>query len=225
MNTLERLERANPVADADRLLSASGAMDDFVLAVKQRSEIVQTTEDQAPIEVPETQVQEIDPNRPIFKKDRRRGLVYGLAAALVVLMLGSVVWAVFLNDSEPDVAGGLAAGTARITIGDTTWEAVADIQCLDFGSALGFKGHAVDDPTITIDISANTGRPSSNSSQVHTDDDIDWHAGEGDVRFGATIPVVTADSGYGTGTATFVNIGAGGVAGETAEGSYEFFCG
>ena len=39
-----------------------------------------------------------------MEKDRRFGLVYGLAAALVVLMIGSVVWAVFLNDSEPDVA-------------------------------------------------------------------------------------------------------------------------
>ena len=104
MNTLERLKRANPVADSDRLLSASRAMDDFVLAVKQRSGIVKTTEDRAPIEVPETQVQEIDPNRPIFKKDRRRGLVYALAAAVVVLILGSVVWAVVLNDPEPDVA-------------------------------------------------------------------------------------------------------------------------
>jgi hypothetical protein len=52
MSTLERLERANPVADADRLLSAPGAMDDFVLAVKERSGIVQTAEDRAPIEVP-----------------------------------------------------------------------------------------------------------------------------------------------------------------------------
>ena len=118
MNTLERLVRANPVADSDRLLSASGAMDDFVLAVKQRSGIVKTTEDRAPIEVPETQVQEIDPNGPIFKKDRRRGLVYALAAALVVLILGSVVWAVVLNDPEPDVAP--QPGPTPTTIVDTT---------------------------------------------------------------------------------------------------------
>lgn len=48
----------------------------------------------------DTKVREIDPQKPIFKKDRRRGWAYGLAAALVVLLLGSVVWAVFLNDGE-----------------------------------------------------------------------------------------------------------------------------
>ena len=54
MSTLERLKQANPVPEADRLLSAPGAMDDFILAAKERSGIVQTTKDQAPIEVPTT---------------------------------------------------------------------------------------------------------------------------------------------------------------------------
>lgn len=128
----------------------------------------------------------------------------------------------------PDSAGGqggLPAGTARVTIGDTTWEAVADIQCLDFGAALGFQGHAVDDPTITITLDANTADPLANGAQVDVDDNTDWRAGDAYAAQGATVPVVTAESGYGTGTATFANIAGGGVGGETAQGSYEFFCG
>ena len=81
---------ANPVSDLDTL---EDLMSPRLEVVEQRTG-----------DMPDTKVREIDPNRPIFKKDRRFGLVYGLAAALVVLMIGSVVWAVFLNDSEPDVA-------------------------------------------------------------------------------------------------------------------------
>lgn len=120
---------------------------------------------------------------------------------------------------------GLAPNTGRVTIGDTTWEAIADIQCIDFGVALGFQGHAVDDPSITILLDANTDDPSANSAQIEIGDDIDWRAGDIFVDAGATVPVVTAENGYGTGTATFVNNGFGETQGETAEGSYEFFCG
>ncbi len=81
---------ANPVSDLDTL---EDLMSPRLEVVEQRTG-----------DMTDTKVREIDPNRPIFKKDRRFGLVYGLAAALVVLILGSVVWAVFLNDSEPDVA-------------------------------------------------------------------------------------------------------------------------
>ena len=81
---------ANPVSDLDTL---EDLMSPRLEVIEQRTG-----------DMPDTKVREIDPSRPIFKKDRRFGLVYGLAAALVVLMIGSVVWAVFLNDSEPDVA-------------------------------------------------------------------------------------------------------------------------
>ena len=37
-------------------------------------------------------------------------------------------------------------------------------------------------------------------------------------------PAVTTENGYGTGTATFTNVNSL-VERETAEGSYEFFCG
>lgn len=118
--------------------------------------------------------------------------------------------------------GDLAAETGRVTIGDTTWEIVADIQCLDFGVALGFQGHAVDDPEVLVALDANIDDPSANSAQVDLGDETDWRAGDTYVDLGATIPEVTAEDGYGTGTATFVNINS---QGQTAEGSYEFYCG
>ncbi len=98
MSTLERLERANPVADADRLLSAPGAMDDFVLAVKERSGIVQTAEDRAPIEVP-TETKTEPP-----RKDWRRRLVPVLvaAAAVIAAIVVAAIWTSAQND-EPDV--------------------------------------------------------------------------------------------------------------------------
>ena len=99
MSTLERLERANPVADADRLLFAPGAMDDFVLAVKERSGIVQTAEDRAPIEVP-TETKTEPP-----RKDWRRRLVPVLvaAAAVIAAIVVAAIWTSAQND-EPDVA-------------------------------------------------------------------------------------------------------------------------
>jgi hypothetical protein len=118
--------------------------------------------------------------------------------------------------------GGLVAGTARVTIGDTTWEAVAD-QCLDFGVALGFQGRATDDPEIGISLDANTDDPSANSASVDLGDDGFWRAGNEYLTLGATIPEVTAEDGYGTGTATFADVNT--ADGVTADGTYEFYCG
>ena len=103
MSTLERLERANPVPDADRLLSAPGAMDDFVLAVKERSGIVRTTEDRPPIEVP------IDTKSKPTRKDWRRRLVPVLAAAAAVI--AAILVVVALSSTEPDVAASDSAAT------------------------------------------------------------------------------------------------------------------
>jgi len=102
MNALERLESANPVADTDRLLSAPGAMDDFVLAVKERSGIMHTTSDQAPIEVP------TESNPIEIKKggvDWRRRLVPALvAAAVLAVVTAGILYAFAGGSSDPDVA-------------------------------------------------------------------------------------------------------------------------
>jgi hypothetical protein len=127
------------------------------------------------------------------------------------------------QDGDGAGPGGLEAGTARVTIGDMTWEGVAD-QCLDFGVALAFVGQATDDPEISISLDANTDDPSANSASVDLGDDGQhWRAGAEYASLGATVPEVTAANGYGTGTATFANVRT--AEGETAEGTYEFFCG
>jgi len=102
MSAFERLESANPVADADRLLSAPGSMDDFVLAVKERSGIMHATRDQAPIEVP-TESSPIEIRRGSL--NWRRRLVPALvAAAVVVIVTAGILFAVAGGSSEPDVA-------------------------------------------------------------------------------------------------------------------------
>lgn len=127
------------------------------------------------------------------------------------------------DEPSSDAPTDLAPGTARITIGDTTWEGTADINCLDFGIALGFQGHDVDNPETTILLDANTDDATVNSATVDIDDSTDWRAGDTYVAMGATIPTITAaGDGYGAGSATFVNILGDN---ETAEGTYEFYCG
>ena len=116
MSTLERLERANPVADADRLLSAPGAMDDFVLAVKERSGIVQTAEDRPPIEVPPETKRETQA-KPSPDPRRRRGLWVAAAALVVAVIAAGVVITMAGGDDEPDVAsdGVLASAESLYT--------------------------------------------------------------------------------------------------------------
>jgi ABC-type amino acid transport substrate-binding protein len=99
MSTLERLERANPVPEADRLLSAPGAMDDFILAAKERSGIVQTTKDQALIAAPTTEKTSVQPTQPT----RKRRLIPVLAAVAAVVA-AVVIAVVALSGNEPDVA-------------------------------------------------------------------------------------------------------------------------
>jgi hypothetical protein len=128
-----------------------------------------------------------------------------------------------------DPGSGLASGTARVTIGSTTWIATA-AQCANFGgSALGFVGYADSDPSISIVLDAVPADPPSNSARIDVSVNVSWRAGEAHQSLGATIPVVTAQNGYGTGTATFVNtLDPAGLAGgtfATATGDYEFNCG
>ncbi len=100
MSAIERLERANPVLDEDRLLAAPGAMDAFVSSVKERSGIVKKTdktgagvEDRPPIEVP-TDAVAIEGSR------RRFGLV--AAAAVVVLVIGAAAAILTLSGDGGD---------------------------------------------------------------------------------------------------------------------------
>ena len=133
------------------------------------------------------------------------------------------------SPAEPEeLVGDLDPGTARVTIGTTTWTATA-IACANFGgSALGFVGQADSDPAVSVTLDAIPADPPSNSARVDVSANVSWRAGEAHVGLGATIPTVTAQNGYGTGSATFVNtLDPNGLAAgtyETAAGTYEFNC-
>ncbi len=108
MSAIERLERANPVPDEDRLLAAPGAMDAFVSSVKERSGIVKKNkrtgagvEDRPPIEVPTGS----GPGEAVAVEGSRRrfGLV-AVAAAVVVLVIGAAAAILTLSgDGGSDV--------------------------------------------------------------------------------------------------------------------------
>ena len=92
MSAIERLERAHPVPDEDRLLVAPGAMDAFVSSVKERSGIVKETqrktsgvEDRPPIEVPTGS----GPGEAVAVEGSRRRYSLVAAAAVVVLVIGA----------------------------------------------------------------------------------------------------------------------------------------
>ncbi|NNM31414.1 MAG: hypothetical protein HKO53_00015 [Gemmatimonadetes bacterium] len=153
-----------------------------------------------------------------------------LSAMLTTLMLALVA----CSSDEPgamdpeDTPGNLAPGTARITISGTTWMATATI-CGNFGgTALRFAGVANTDPNVSFDLDAVPADPPSNSARVDVSQDVSWRAGESVVPDGGTVPVVTAQNGYGTGSATFVNtLDPDGISTgvyETASGDYEFNC-
>lgn len=157
MTVLERLESANPVADADRLLSGPGAMDAFVLAVKERSGILHTTSDQAPIEVPTELSSTRD--RKSSTKWRRR-LVPALVAAVVAIVIAGISIAVLGGSTDPDVAN--VSPTVTFTGGACEYEgptefAVGDRVTFTFvngSTELGkFELWKVPDGTTATDIS------------------------------------------------------------------------
>lgn len=130
MSAIERLERANPVLDEDRLLAAPGAMDAFVSSVKERSGIVKKTdktgagvEDRPPIEVPTGsgpgEVVAVEGSRSRF------GLV-AAAAAVVVLVIGAAAAILTLTGDGGDdvVAASPTPGpvTSFADIAGTTYE-------------------------------------------------------------------------------------------------------
>lgn len=119
------------------------------------------------------------------------------------------------------VSGDTGGGT--MTIGDQTWEIVADIQCLHIGNNLGLNGHAVNDPSIQVSISAQgDAQDDSDASLKNEAENVFWRAGS--IYQGATVPEFEIDGNHVQGTATFVNIYAPANAPETAEGSFEFSC-
>ena len=105
MSAIERLERANPVPDEDRLLAAPGAMDAFVSSVKERSGIVKKTdktgagvEDRPPIEVPTGS----GPGEEVAVEGSRSRFGLVAAAAVVVLVIGAAAAILTLSGDGGD---------------------------------------------------------------------------------------------------------------------------
>ena len=97
---------ANPVSDLDTL---EDLMSPRLEVVEQRTG-----------DMTDTKLREIDPQKPIFQKQRRRGWVYGVAAAVVTLIFVGVAWAVLSNDSEPPDLPDVVDPAPTPTIVDTT---------------------------------------------------------------------------------------------------------
>jgi hypothetical protein len=129
MSAIERLERANPVPDEDRLLAAPGAMDAFVSSVKERSGIVKNTdktsagvEDRPPIEVPTGS----GPDEEVAVEGSRSRFGLVAAAAVVVLVIGAAAAILTLSGDGGDdvVAASPTPGpvTSFADIAGTTYE-------------------------------------------------------------------------------------------------------
>jgi len=119
MSAIERLERANPVPDEDRLLAAPGAMDAFVSSVKERSGIVKKTdktgagvEDRPPIEVPTGS----GPGEVVAVEGSRSRFRLVAIAAVIVLVIGAAAAILTLSgDGGDDVVAASPAASGPIT--------------------------------------------------------------------------------------------------------------
>ena len=106
-----------------------------------------------------------------------------------------------------------AAGTGTVTIGDMTWQVVADIDCYDSGSHGAYlQGHVVDDPDLIVDLDA--GLENGDQARLVSSDPegLSWIA-DGDTT------QTSNEGGIGKGTGTFFN-----EFNERVPGSWEFTC-
>lgn len=110
MSTLERLRGANPVPEPDRLLGAPDAMETFVLAVKERSGIVQGTHEHPT---------ELD-DRTTTAPGRGVWLMAAAAAATVVVV--GIVAALLSVTTDPEPAAPTQAG--QIAYVEAAYEAL-----------------------------------------------------------------------------------------------------
>lgn len=105
MTALDRLTRANPVPDDERVLSAPGAMDDFVLTVMERSGIVkpinQAEEGSATATIAEPADVRYDKQGP---QRGRRVAVAAAAAAIVAIAATIGVFGLLDEDRGVEIA-------------------------------------------------------------------------------------------------------------------------
>lgn len=141
MNALERLRLADPVPEEDRLLAAPGAMDAFVLSVKERSGPVADmrekpieVRDQAPVQVPEDVDQPAGPN---VRRSTRPWRLAAAAAAAVIVLVAATLAVLNGTNGEPDAAA--PAGSDEMGVVLSAYDA------LNAGDIEGWLGHFSDD--------------------------------------------------------------------------------
>lgn len=126
MNALERLERANPVPDEDRLLATPDAIDAFVLSVREKSGLEPESGD-AVLRSPERErgLSPEDAGEPVSSRLRRptgRSWVFAAAAAaLTVLIVGAVL---VVDRMREDSSALPPAGSGPVTVVASAYEAL-----------------------------------------------------------------------------------------------------
>ena len=125
---------ANPISEHDTL-------ENFL---RPRLEIVE----QRTGNMTEQEVRHIDPTRPIVRKERRRGPVWGLAAAAAVLIIGTVSWIAFRDD------GG--SGFAATPVDDALSVAAAYFEAYNAGDVEEVLALFTPDATFSANFGAQT---------------------------------------------------------------------
>lgn len=145
MSTLEHMRRANPVPDDNQLLTTPGAIDAFVLSVKERSGLVGNmretpieTKDRAPVHI----VRDLDQAGPGVGQStkRYRGWVAAAAAAVAILVFGTTLVLISGTTGERDTA---APGTV-----DEVGIVLSAYEALNAGNIDAWLGHFTDDALI-----------------------------------------------------------------------------
>lgn len=98
MTALDRLTKANPVPDHERVLSAPGTMDDFVLTVMERNGIVKTTKQAEEGSAAATIAEPAEVGH--YKQEPRKGLRVAVVAAAAILAVAAMVGVFGLLDGD-----------------------------------------------------------------------------------------------------------------------------
>ncbi|MDH3425179.1 MAG: hypothetical protein OEM22_00775 [Acidimicrobiia bacterium] len=146
MNALERLERANPVPNHDRLLDEPGAMDAFVFTVEEKSEIThKNVTDSEPSGAAGEQISSAAPESRLIRglRNLRRGehnWLVAAAAAVTVLAAGAAL--VMLTSPSGDSDAAAPAGSDQVAVVLSAYDA------LNAGDIDAWIGHFTDEAIV-----------------------------------------------------------------------------
>jgi len=127
---LGNLRDANPIPHPDRLLTDEADARAFLATVQERRHGManKTQPEVQPTEAPPRPTEARPDSEAVISVVRgpRRRFVYGLAAAVAVLIVGTLTWIAFIDDGESPVAAPVDIGRSFIEAQDA-WDAEAAI--------------------------------------------------------------------------------------------------